>query len=184
MAGDLADALDAVGGNSSPVPTLAAAVRRLERRAAEAQDLVRPAVEAIDLALDALETARAHLEAALAEADFDPRELERIEERVFALRAAARKYGGAIDDLPVLAARFSAQLDSLDRGATRRLDRGFGEFEAWREEQLELEEQAAHKLGRQIVREEHWLRHGVSGRRKRNMRRVGELQALRQARRE
>jgi ATP-binding cassette subfamily F protein uup len=72
----------------------------------------------------------------------------------------------------------------LDRGATRRLDRGFGEFEAWREEQLELEEQAAHKLGRQIVREEHWLRHGVSGRRKRNMRRVGELQALRQARRE
>ena len=119
MAGDLADALDAVGGNSSPVPTLAAAVRRLERRAAEAQDLVRPAVEAIDLALDALETARAHLEAALAEADFDPRELERIEERVFALRAAARKYGGAIDDLPVLAARFSAQLDSLDRGATR-----------------------------------------------------------------
>jgi len=72
----------------------------------------------------------------------------------------------------------------LDRGATRRLDRGFADFEAWREEQLELEEQAAHKLGRQIVREEHWLRHGVSGRRKRNMRRVGDLQALRAARRE
>jgi len=72
----------------------------------------------------------------------------------------------------------------LDRGITRRLDRGFEAFEAWREEQLEQEEQAAHKLGRQIVREEHWLRHGVSGRRKRNMRRVGELQALRQARRE
>ncbi len=72
----------------------------------------------------------------------------------------------------------------LDRGVTRRLDRGFADFEAWREEQLELEEQAAHKLGRQIVREEHWLRHGVSGRRKRNMRRVGDLQALRAARRE
>ncbi|MBS7792089.1 ATP-binding cassette domain-containing protein [Roseococcus sp. SDR] len=72
----------------------------------------------------------------------------------------------------------------LDRGMTRRLDRGFGDFEAWREEQLELEEQAAHKLGRQIAREEHWLRHGVSARRKRNMRRVGELHALRQARRD
>ncbi|WP_431303508.1 ABC-F family ATP-binding cassette domain-containing protein [Sediminicoccus sp. BL-A-41-H5] len=72
----------------------------------------------------------------------------------------------------------------LDRGMTRRVDRGFGEFEAWREEQLELEEQAAHKLGRQIAREEHWLRHGVSARRKRNMRRVGELHALRQARRD
>jgi ATP-binding cassette subfamily F protein uup len=72
----------------------------------------------------------------------------------------------------------------LDRGVTRRLDRPFGEFEAWREEQLEQEEVAAHKLGRQIAREEHWLRHGVSARRKRNMRRVGELQALRQARKE
>ncbi|MEW6123343.1 MAG: DNA repair protein RecN [Pseudomonadota bacterium] len=119
IAGDLSEALDAVGGGGSPVPTLAAAVRRLERRAGEAQDLVKPAVEAIDQALDALESARAHLEAALREADFDPRELERIEERLFALRAAARKYGVAIDDLPARAARFMADLQALDRGATR-----------------------------------------------------------------
>ncbi|WP_207539225.1 ABC-F family ATP-binding cassette domain-containing protein [Sabulicella rubraurantiaca] len=72
----------------------------------------------------------------------------------------------------------------LDRGTTRRLDRGFAAFEEWRETVLAEEEQAAHKLGRQIAREEHWLRHGVSARRKRNMRRVGELQALRQARRD
>lgn len=119
IAGDLSEAMDAVGGGGSPVPTLAAAVRRLERRAGEAQDLVKPAVEAIDQALDALETARTHLEAALREADFDPRELERIEERLFALRAAARKYGVATDDLPARAARFSADLVALDRGATR-----------------------------------------------------------------
>ncbi|MCW8085878.1 ABC-F family ATP-binding cassette domain-containing protein [Sabulicella glaciei] len=72
----------------------------------------------------------------------------------------------------------------LDRGATRRLDRPFSAFEEWRETVLAEEEQAAHKLGRQIAREEHWLRHGVSARRKRNMRRVGELHALRQARRD
>lgn len=119
IAGDLSEALDAVGGGGSPVPSLAAAVRRLERRAAEAQDLVRPAVEAIDLALDALETARSHLEAALREADFDPRELERIEERLFALRAASRKYSVPADDLPALAARFSGDLSALDRSATR-----------------------------------------------------------------
>ncbi|OYX82473.1 MAG: DNA repair protein RecN, partial [Azorhizobium sp. 35-67-5] len=110
IAGDLAEALDAVGGGSSPVPSLAAAVRRLERRAGEAQDLVLPAVEAIDLALDALETARSHLEAALAGTAFNPKELEQIEERLFALRAAARKYGGAVDDLPKVAAKFSADL--------------------------------------------------------------------------
>jgi ATP-binding cassette subfamily F protein uup len=71
----------------------------------------------------------------------------------------------------------------LDRGTTRRLEQGFGQFEAWRDQVLEEEEVAAHKLSRQIVREEHWLRYGVTARRKRNMRRVGELQALREKRR-
>ncbi|WP_027285044.1 ABC-F family ATP-binding cassette domain-containing protein [Rubritepida flocculans] len=71
----------------------------------------------------------------------------------------------------------------LDRGATRRLEQGFAAFEEWRERLLAEEEREAHKLGRQIAREEHWLRHGVSARRKRNMRRVAELEALRAARR-
>jgi ATP-binding cassette subfamily F protein uup len=68
----------------------------------------------------------------------------------------------------------------LDRGQTRRLDRGFGHFEAWRDQVLEEEERDQQKLGRAIVREEHWLRYGVTARRKRNMRRLGELQAMRQ----
>ncbi|BCH30451.1 elongation factor 3 [Mesorhizobium sp. L-8-10] len=68
----------------------------------------------------------------------------------------------------------------LDRGQTRRLDKGFGHFEEWRDILLEEEEREQHKLGRQIVREEHWLRYGVTARRKRNMRRLGELQAMRQ----
>ncbi|MBL6456899.1 ABC-F family ATP-binding cassette domain-containing protein [Belnapia sp. T6] len=72
----------------------------------------------------------------------------------------------------------------LDRGTTRRLDQGFAAFEAWRDQVLEEEEAARHKLDRQIVREEHWLRYGVTARRKRNMRRVGELAALRQRRRD
>ncbi|MDE2361813.1 MAG: ATP-binding cassette domain-containing protein [Hyphomicrobiales bacterium] len=72
----------------------------------------------------------------------------------------------------------------LDRGTTRRLDRGFGEFEAWRDKLLEEEEAAAHKLGRKIAAEEHWVRYGVSGRRKRNMRRMAELGALRRQKRE
>jgi ATP-binding cassette subfamily F protein uup len=68
----------------------------------------------------------------------------------------------------------------LDRGRTRRLDRGFAEFEAWRDKVLEEEERDAHKLDRKIAAEEHWVRYGVTARRKRNMRRVGELAALRQ----
>jgi ATP-binding cassette subfamily F protein uup len=67
----------------------------------------------------------------------------------------------------------------LDRGTARRLDRGFGQFEEWRDKVLEEEELEQHKLGKQIEREEHWLRYGVTARRKRNMRRLGNLQSLR-----
>jgi ATP-binding cassette subfamily F protein uup len=67
----------------------------------------------------------------------------------------------------------------LDRGETRRLDKGFAHFEAWRDEVLEQEEKEQHKLDRQISREEHWLRYGVSARRKRNVRRLGNLHSLR-----
>ena len=72
----------------------------------------------------------------------------------------------------------------LDRGRTRRLDQGFGAFEAWRDAKLEEEELERHKLDRRIVNEEHWMRYGVTARRKRNMRRVGELADLRRERRE
>jgi DNA repair protein RecN (Recombination protein N) len=117
VAGDLRDAHDAVAGTRSAVPMLASAVRRLERRAAQAPALVEPAVKSLDAALHALEDARGHLETALRTADHDPRELERIEERLFALRAAGRKYNVAVDDLAALAARYAADLAALDAGA-------------------------------------------------------------------
>ena len=119
VAGDLREAHDAVAGAQSPVPTLAAAVRRLERRTTHAPALIEPAVKAFDTALTALDEARSHLEAALASADHDPRELERIEERLFALRAAARKYSVPVDGLNALAARHEADLALIDAGAEK-----------------------------------------------------------------
>ena len=83
--------------------------------------------------------------------------------------------------------RFLAHLSRstawLDRGTIRQIDRGFGAFEAWRDEVLAEEESDQHKLDRKIVEEEHWLRYGVSARRKRNVKRLGNLQALRESRR-
>ncbi len=67
----------------------------------------------------------------------------------------------------------------LDRGVTRRIERGFASFEEWRDQALEEEEREQHKLGRKIVAEEHWMRYGVTARRKRNMRRVGLLAQMR-----
>jgi ATP-binding cassette subfamily F protein uup len=72
----------------------------------------------------------------------------------------------------------------LDRGEARTVEMGFRTFETWRDEQLAEEEINQHKLGRQIKREEHWIRYGVTARRKRNVRRVAELDALRKQKRE
>ncbi|MEO1657590.1 MAG: ATP-binding cassette domain-containing protein [Pseudomonadota bacterium] len=72
----------------------------------------------------------------------------------------------------------------LDRGETRHLSEGFKSFEAWRDKVIEEEELAAHKLDRKIVREEHWLRYGVTARRKRNVRRLAQLNDLRKQRAE
>ncbi len=84
--------------------------------------------------------------------------------------------------------RFLANLSRvtvwLDRGKLRRIERGFAAFEAWRDDVLAEEERERHKLDRKIEAEEHWMRYGVTARRKRNMRRVAGLAALRQSRRD
>lgn len=84
--------------------------------------------------------------------------------------------------------RFLQRLTSatvwLDRGVTRRIEEGFGKFEAWRDTWLEQEELERHKLDRQIVMEEHWVRYGVTARRKRNQGRMARLSDLRQQRRD
>ena len=117
VAEDLRDAHEAVAGDRSPISSLSTALRRLERRRAQAPALIEPAVKALDAAVSALHDADGHLEAALRAANHDPRELERIEERLFALRAAGRKYNAAVDNLAALTAQYAADLAALDAGA-------------------------------------------------------------------
>ncbi len=68
----------------------------------------------------------------------------------------------------------------IDRGVTQNLDKNFAYFEDWRDEFFAQEDLERHKLNRKIHREQHWVVHGVSGRRKRNVRRLKELSGLRQ----
>ncbi|WP_295558851.1 ABC-F family ATP-binding cassette domain-containing protein [uncultured Hyphomicrobium sp.] len=72
----------------------------------------------------------------------------------------------------------------LDRGQARRVELPFSGFEDWRDQQLAEEEVQQHKIDRKIVAEEHWVHGGVTGRRKRNVRRMAELRKLRQQRRD
>jgi DNA repair protein RecN (Recombination protein N) len=119
VAEDLRDAHEVIAGANSSVPALAGVIRRLERRSEQAPALVEPTVKALDAALTALDETRGHLEAALRTADFDPAELERIEERLFALRAAGRKYNVPVDELAALAAKYKADIGLIDAGEER-----------------------------------------------------------------
>ena len=119
VAGDIADAQDVVGGDHSPVPAIAGALRRLERRGASAEALLVAPLKALGEALDALESARMVLDEALRAAAYDPLELERIEERLFALRGASRKHQVPVEALPSLQERFASELAALGESETR-----------------------------------------------------------------
>jgi len=113
---DLRNAHEVMAGTESSVPALSGVIRRLERRVAQAPGLVEPAVKSLDAALTALDETRAHLETALRAADFDPAELERIEERLFALRAAGRKYNVPVDELAALASSYNQDITLIEAG--------------------------------------------------------------------
>ncbi len=119
VSGDLRDAHESVGGEGSPSSTFSALMRRLERRAGQAPELIEPCLRALDALLVSLDGATAAFEDALQAADFDPRELEAVEERLFALRAAARKHSVTVDALPDLLERFTGDIEALDAGETR-----------------------------------------------------------------
>ena len=132
VAEDLREAHEVLAGANSSVPALSNVIRRLERRSAQAPTFVEPAVKALDTALAALEETRGHLEAALRAADFDPAELERIEERLFALRAAGRKYNVPVDELAALSRKYAGDVALIDAGEEKlkALEQAAGEAEA------------------------------------------------------
>lgn len=119
IAGDVNEAGELLSGHASPIPSLASLVRRLERKAQEAPHLLDPVIESIDAALDNLGHAQDAIDHAMREIDFDPRILEQVEERLFALRAAARKYSVTVEGLPALRDKMDADLVDLDAGAEK-----------------------------------------------------------------
>jgi DNA repair protein RecN (Recombination protein N) len=99
----------------NPASALRNASRALERLPAPNKE-AEPALEALGRALDALAEAETALERLAHEASADPRRLEQVEERLFALRAAARKHLVAVVELPGLLASLKARLAALDAG--------------------------------------------------------------------
>jgi DNA repair protein RecN (Recombination protein N) len=132
VAADIKDALSSLSGDAAILPTLNAVARRLQRRAQQAPDLIEPSVKALDEAMNAVELAADAVNEALRACAFDPRELERCEERLFELRGMARKYSVAVDALPALGEKYAGELADLGEGKARvaRLEKDFAAAQA------------------------------------------------------
>ena len=119
VAADIREAHENLSGDSAILPVLSAISRRLQRRLPQAPGLIEPSVQALDEAMEALEAATQAVESALAACDFDPRELEKCEERLFALRGMARKHATTVDNLPALARKYADEVAALEAGEVR-----------------------------------------------------------------
>jgi DNA repair protein RecN (Recombination protein N) len=119
IAAELKEALDALDGEGTAGARLASALRRIERHADSGGALLVGVAEALERVLDETNAARTRIEEALALTAFEPADLERAEERLFALRALARKHRVQVDDLAALAERLEAELAALDTSEGR-----------------------------------------------------------------
>lgn len=118
-ASDVTEIDDMLNGPSAPAPALASLMRRLMRKIDGGADLFQPIVDTIDASLVALDRTSDALEELKREMAYDPSELEAVEERLFALRGAARKHQTTADGLVEVLAKYTADLDTLQSGETR-----------------------------------------------------------------
>jgi DNA repair protein RecN (Recombination protein N) len=159
IAGELNEALDALQGEGTGGARLAAALRRIERQTGTGGALLASVAEALERVLAETDAARGKIEEALAATAFEPHELERAEERLFALRALARKHRVGVDDLPTFVARLETELAALEQGESR-LDELTAATEAARDAYAsaalslsEARKEAAERLDEEVLAE-------------------------------
>ncbi|MBK1793747.1 DNA repair protein RecN [Devosia sp. WQ 349] len=118
-AADVVEIDEILNGPNAPSPALAALMRRLLRKLDSGATLFQPIVDALDASLATLDTAADALEDLKREMAFDPSELEQVEERLFALRAAARKHQTSCDGLVEVLEKYEGDLNTLQSGEGR-----------------------------------------------------------------
>jgi DNA repair protein RecN (Recombination protein N) len=113
---EVRDADEILNGPMAPGPVLAGLMRRLMRKADAGAAVFQPIVEALDATLVSLDSTSDALEGLKRDMAFDPADLEKVEERLFALRAAARKHQTTADGLAVVLAKYRGDLEMLQSG--------------------------------------------------------------------
>jgi DNA repair protein RecN (Recombination protein N) len=118
IAEDISAAVEDLGADRGAESSVASALKRLSRTNEEARKAAAAAEAGLEQAFAQIEEARRELESLLSRLEADPSELERKEERLFGLRAVARKYATTVDALPALLAEFRSKLDAVENSDT------------------------------------------------------------------
>ncbi len=113
----LNDVETAISGGGNMEAQLSAGLRKLERRQADADGKLDGVISTLDQVLVEMAEARVGLDAAQAAFTFDADEQEQVDNRLFALKGAARKYRCRVDQLPAIAQRHADELAALDQGS-------------------------------------------------------------------
>jgi DNA repair protein RecN (Recombination protein N) len=113
---EIRDADEILGGPNAPASALSGLMRRMMRKADSGMGVFQPLIEALDNTLNALDQTSEAVEALKREMAFDPADLENVESRLFALRAAARKHHVMVDELGEVLAKYRAELAALQSG--------------------------------------------------------------------
>lgn len=159
IAGYIAEALALLEGNKALHSALNGALRQLEKIADQAAGRLDTTITALERAVIESDEAQTQLHDASRDMVYDPQRLEQVEERLFGLKALARKHGVQVDQLPATKAMLQQQLDDIKSGADRleelrkNVTQAFSEYKVMALSISKTRLDAAEKLDKTVMKE-------------------------------
>ena len=159
IAGYIAEALVLVEGDKALQSALNGALRQLEKVSDQAAGRLDTTITALERAVIEADEAQTQLLEASRDLVYDPQRLEQVEERLFGLKALARKHAVQVDQLPATKTMLQQQLDDIESGADRlnelqqNVEKAFKDYEVLALSISKTRQQAALKLDKTVMKE-------------------------------
>ena len=159
IAGYIAEALVLMEGDKALQSALNGALRQLEKVSDQAAGRLDTTITALERAVIEADEAQTQLLEASRDLVYDPQRLEQVEERLFGLKALARKHAVQVDQLPATKTVLQQQLDDIESGADRlnelqqNVEKAFKDYEVLALSISKTRQQAALKLDKTVMKE-------------------------------